>query len=54
MELPRFVSGNDLARALKWGPGYTGEKVMQVLLSVEDANTVMMDRYPLNFTHTIT
>ena len=37
--------GNDLARALKWGAGYTGEKVVQVLLSVEDANVVEMDRY---------
>ena len=36
--------GNDLARALKWGAGYTGEKVVQVLLSVEDANVVKMDR----------
>ena len=39
--------GNDLARALKWGAGYTGEKVVQVLLSVEDANVVKMDRYIL-------
>ena len=38
------LAGNDLARALKWGAGYTGEKVMQVLLTVEDANVAMMDR----------
>jgi diacylglycerol kinase (ATP) len=40
-----YTIGNDLARALKWGAGYTGEKVVQVLLSVEDANVVEMDRY---------
>lgn len=37
-------TGNDLARALKWGSGYTGEKVMQLLLSVEDADAVEFDR----------
>ena len=35
--------GNDLARAFKWGGGYTGAKVMQVLYAVEDANTVQFD-----------
>ncbi len=37
-------AGNDLARALNWGGGYAGEKVMQVLLSLEDANIVHLDR----------
>ena len=41
-------SGNDLARALNWGGGYSGEKVMQILLSVEDANTVELDRSSTN------
>ncbi len=36
--------GNDLARALKWGAGYSGEKVMQLLLSLEDANVTKLDR----------
>lgn len=36
--------GNDLARALKWGGGYSGEKVMSILLSMEDANQVKLDR----------
>ena len=40
-----FLPGNDLARALNWGGGYTGEKVMQLLLAIEDANTVSLDRY---------
>ena len=39
-----LYAGNDLARALKWGGGYTGEKVMQILLSLEDANVVYLDR----------
>ena len=38
------LPGNDLARALNWGGGYTGEKVMQLLLAIEDANTVSLDR----------
>ena len=38
-------TGNDLARALNWGSGYTGEKVMQLLYSVEDADVVPFDRY---------
>lgn len=38
-------TGNDLARALKWGSGYTGEKVMQLLFTVEDADAVEFDRY---------
>ena len=37
-------SGNDLARALKWGGGYMGEKVMQLLLTLEDANITKLDR----------
>ena len=38
------LAGNDLARALKWGAGYTGEKVKQVLLNVKNAKVAMMDR----------
>ena len=37
-------TGNDLARALNWGGGYTGTKVMQILLSLEDSNVVSLDR----------
>ena len=40
-----FIPGNDLARVLKWGGGYTGEKIMQVLLSLEDADAVELDRW---------
>ena len=42
--LTLFLIGNDLARALRWGAGYTGEKVMNVLRSVEDANLIKLDR----------
>lgn len=45
--------GNDLARALKWGGGYTGEKVMQMLYAVEDANAVPFDRYKCTCTYNV-
>jgi len=38
-------TGNDLARVLNWGPGYSGEKVLSVLFSVENADAVKFDRY---------
>ena len=38
-------TGNDLARALKCGGGYLGEKVMQILYSLEDSNVVDFDRF---------
>ena len=38
-------TGNDLARALKCGGGYSGEKVMQILYSLEDSNVVDFDRF---------
>ena len=44
LSLTLFLIGNDLARALRWGAGYTGEKVMNVLRSVEDANLIKLDR----------
>ena len=37
-------TGNDLARALNWGGGYSGANVMQILLNLEDANIVQLDR----------
>lgn len=43
-EFQIILLGNDLARALKWGGGYSGEKVMQLLLSIEDADIVQLDR----------
>lgn len=40
-------TGNDLARVLSWGPGYSGEKVLSILRSVENANLVHLDRYAI-------
>ena len=44
-------TGNDLARVLHWGPGYSGEKVLSILFSVENADIVQLDRYVLYYTH---
>uniref|UniRef100_A0A8C4RBF3 diacylglycerol kinase (ATP) n=1 Tax=Eptatretus burgeri TaxID=7764 RepID=A0A8C4RBF3_EPTBU len=38
-------AGNDLARVLRWGPGYTGEDPSSVLTAVQDADVVHMDRW---------
>ena len=41
-------TGNDLARVLSWGPGYSGEKVLNILHSVDNSNLVHLDRYVVN------
>ncbi|XP_035281830.1 diacylglycerol kinase theta isoform X1 [Anguilla anguilla] len=40
-------TGNDLARVLRWGTGYSGEDPFSVLLSVEEAEEVLMDRWTI-------
>ncbi|KAJ8262380.1 hypothetical protein GJAV_G00165780 [Gymnothorax javanicus] len=40
-------TGNDLARVLRWGAGYSGEDPYNVLLSVQEAEEVLMDRWTI-------
>eukprot|EP01103_Thecamoeba_quadrilineata_P005708 TRINITY_DN1547_c0_g1_i1.p1 TRINITY_DN1547_c0_g1~~TRINITY_DN1547_c0_g1_i1.p1 ORF type:complete len:249 (-),score=32.08 TRINITY_DN1547_c0_g1_i1:76-822(-) len=41
-------TGNDLARTLHWGPGYTGEKVKKILKPLDSASVIYMDRWKLD------
>ncbi|KAI2657044.1 Diacylglycerol kinase theta [Labeo rohita] len=40
-------TGNDLARVLRWGTGYSGEDPYNILLSVDEAEEVQMDRWTI-------
>lgn len=40
-------TGNDLGRVLRWGPGYSGEDPLSVLLSVDEADAVLVDRWTI-------
>ncbi|XP_041845838.1 diacylglycerol kinase theta-like isoform X2 [Melanotaenia boesemani] len=40
-------TGNDLARVLRWGAGYSGEDPHHILISVDEADEVLMDRWTI-------
>lgn len=39
--------GNDLGRVLRWGAGYSGEDPLSMLVSVDEADAVLMDRWTI-------
>lgn len=47
VRLPLAVPGNDLGRVLRWGPGYSGEDPLSVLVSVDEADAVLVDRWTI-------
>ncbi|XP_066241439.1 diacylglycerol kinase theta [Saccopteryx leptura] len=40
-------TGNDLGRVLRWGAGYSGEDPFSVLVSVDEAEAVLVDRWTI-------
>uniref|UniRef100_A0A674K5G7 Diacylglycerol kinase n=1 Tax=Terrapene triunguis TaxID=2587831 RepID=A0A674K5G7_9SAUR len=40
-------TGNDLGRVLRWGAGYSGEDPYSILISIDEADDVLMDRWTI-------
>lgn len=40
-------TGNDLSRSLGWGGGYIDEPISKILSSLQNADSVLMDRWQL-------
>uniref|UniRef100_A0A8C5PLV7 Diacylglycerol kinase n=1 Tax=Leptobrachium leishanense TaxID=445787 RepID=A0A8C5PLV7_9ANUR len=40
-------TGNDLGRVLRWGAGYSGEDPYSILITVDEAENVLMDRWTI-------
>lgn len=42
-----LLAGNDLARVLRWGSGYGSDDPHHILVSVDEADEVLMDRWTI-------